>query len=418
MKTNHPQKNKPTEWQETRLADIGVFSKGSGISKEQLSESGNNAIRYGELYTKHDFQIKRIYSFIKDDVASQSKEIKYGDILFAGSGETIDEIGKSAAYLIKEKAYAGGDTIIFSPKNSNTLFLSYFLNIGEARKKLRELGQGQSVVHIYKSDIENLKLHLPPLAEQNRIVSVLETWDKAIEKLSKKIEVKKQIKKSLMQNLLTGNKRLKGFSDKWVFLKLGEIGDFRGGNGFPERYQGNSFGDYPFFKVSDMNHLGNEVKMIKSNNWITENIRSDVGATIFPKNTIILAKIGAAIFLERKRILIQDSCIDNNVMGFIVKNLDNNFVFYKFLQISFSRYANITALPSLSGVELSEIEIKVPKSKEEQKAIAEILTTADKEITELEKKLSILKEQKRYLLNNLITGTIRTPETLSIKLTK
>ncbi|PIR66895.1 MAG: restriction endonuclease subunit S, partial [Parcubacteria group bacterium CG10_big_fil_rev_8_21_14_0_10_36_14] len=159
MKTNQLQKNIPKEWQLTKLADIGVFSKGAGIAKEELSENGHNAIRYGELYTRYNVKINKIYSFISDKIIPLTKKIKYGDILFAGSGETIDEIGKSATYLLKEDCYAGGDVIIFSPKNANSLFLSYFLNFGEGRKKLRELGQGQSIVHIYKSDMEEIKLH-------------------------------------------------------------------------------------------------------------------------------------------------------------------------------------------------------------------------------------------------------------------
>lgn len=223
MKNNSNQKIIPDGWRETKLASIGTFSKGSGISKEQLSETGHNAIRYGELYTRHNFHIKKIYSFISDEIIPLTKKIDFGDILFAGSGETIDEIGKSAAYLLTEPAYAGGDTIIFRPKNANSLFLSYFLNVGEARKKLRELGQGQSVVHIYKSDIENVRLHLPPLPEQNRIVAVLETWDRVIEKLGYKIEVKKRIKKGLMQELLTGKTRLLGFRGVWESTAFGDI---------------------------------------------------------------------------------------------------------------------------------------------------------------------------------------------------
>ena len=76
------------------------------------------------------------------------------------------------------------------------------------------------------------------------------------------------------------------------------------------------------------------------------------------------------------------------------------------------------AMPYIKIGMLQDYEIKIPKSSEEQVAIAEILVIADKEITELEKKLFIIKEQKRYLLNNLIAGTIRTPETLSTKLIK
>lgn len=404
MKNNQPQKNTSNGWQETKLSDIGVFSKGVGISKEQLSESGYNAIRYGELYTKHNFQVKKIYSFIKDDVASQAKEIKYGDILFAGSGETIDEIGKSAAYLLEEKAYAGGDTIIFTPKNANSLFLSYFLNIGEGRKKLSEMGQGQSVVHIYKSEIEKLKLHLPPIDEQNRIVSVLETWDKLLEILTQKVEAKKQIKKGLMQDLLTGKKRLKGFSRKWNLFEFGEVCKFW--NGFP-------FSSKDFSSVSGVRIIRN--RDLKGDSSILYFSGENAPDAYFVNNGDVLIGMDGDFIACRWT---KGIALLNQRVGRLTafKNSDKDYLFYR-IQIPLKiieQETSSTTVKHLSSYIFEKYKIILPE-REEQEAIANILTTADREITTLQKKLSLLKEQKRYLLNNLITGTIRTPETLSTK---
>lgn len=85
----------PSDWEILPLSSLGNFSKGKGILKEQVIESGLPCIRYGEIYTTHDFILKEFKSFISEDVATESKEIKNGDILFAGSGETIEEIGKA-----------------------------------------------------------------------------------------------------------------------------------------------------------------------------------------------------------------------------------------------------------------------------------------------------------------------------------
>ncbi|MFH1457081.1 MAG: restriction endonuclease subunit S, partial [Patescibacteria group bacterium] len=205
---NKQQKNILNNWQEVKLKDIGYFTKGSGVSKSELANIGYNAVRYGEIYTRHNIYIKKIYSFISEEAAKNAKEINYGDILFAGSGETIDEIGKSAVYLLRDDCYAGGDIIIFSPQKQNSLFLAFLLNSKIARRQFKKLGQGQSVVHIYKKDLENFNILLPSLPEQKRIVEVLETWDKYLEKLGRKIEVKKNIKKSLMQKLLSGKMRV------------------------------------------------------------------------------------------------------------------------------------------------------------------------------------------------------------------
>jgi type I restriction enzyme S subunit len=90
----------PNDWEVKRLGEIGIFSKGKGILKAQVLESGLPCIRYGEIYTTHHFVIKEFKSYISEEVASESQEILRGDILFAGSGETIDDIGKAVVYML------------------------------------------------------------------------------------------------------------------------------------------------------------------------------------------------------------------------------------------------------------------------------------------------------------------------------
>jgi type I restriction enzyme S subunit len=195
------------KWQNRTLSDLGNFSKGTGILKDQVSEKGFNAVRYGELYTVYSYQINKVFSHIPASITTEAREIKYGDILFAGSGETNDEIGKSAAYLLHEKCYAGGDIIVFSPNGCDSLFLSYFLNVGESRKLLRELGQGQSVVHLYKSDLETMELRIPSYTEQKAIATVLYTAETEISIFERKLSYFKDQKKYLLNNLITGTIR-------------------------------------------------------------------------------------------------------------------------------------------------------------------------------------------------------------------
>ena len=152
----------PSEWEVKELGELGQFSKGKGILKDQLSESGLPCIRYGEIYTTYDFIVKNVKSFISEEVSKESQEIKKGDILFAGSGETTEEIGKAVAYINNEKAYAGGDVIILSTYSSvNAEWLSFVLETNAARKQKRVLGQGNSVVHIYSRELSKVKLPLP-----------------------------------------------------------------------------------------------------------------------------------------------------------------------------------------------------------------------------------------------------------------
>ncbi len=200
---------KGQKWNKKCFKNLGIFSKGKGVSKSELLDYGFPAIRYGELYTKHHIFIREIGSYIGEESKKRSKPIRYGDILFAGSGETIDEIGKSAVYLGESEAYAGGDIILFSPyEKEMAVFLTCLLNSNSLRKELQKYGQGQSVVHVYKKNLEQLIISLPNLAEQEKIVGVVNAADKEIELLRDKLEELKKQKKGLMQKLLMGEVRV------------------------------------------------------------------------------------------------------------------------------------------------------------------------------------------------------------------
>ena len=199
------------DWKEFYLEDLGVFSKGKGLSKKDLSEDGIPCVRYGELYTQHHFYIKKYYSFITEEIAKTSKKLVNGDIIFAGSGEKLEDIGKCAAFLDNMKVYVGGDTIIMSPNKSLVYseFFGFFLNSQCLRRQIYKLGQGHTVVHLYTKDIKRLRVKIPSLEEQKRISSILVTADKEIEVIKLEIEKLSKLKKGLMQQLLTGKKRVK-----------------------------------------------------------------------------------------------------------------------------------------------------------------------------------------------------------------
>jgi len=195
-------------WKSTTLKKVGHFFKGEGISKAELVENGFKAVRYGELYTRHHIKIKKIFSFITKKTAENAVNLKKGDIAFAGSGETIDEIGKSAVYLDNDDCYVGGDVIVLRVNTENdAMFLAFYLNSLVARKELRKMGQGQSVVHIYKKDLEKLTLNAPALKEQTAIANILTKADDEIECLEQKKKFMEAQKKFLLNNLVTGKIR-------------------------------------------------------------------------------------------------------------------------------------------------------------------------------------------------------------------
>ena len=199
-----------TPWQKVKLGEIGKFDKGVGVPKEKIVSEGCKAITYGEIYTKYDYVIKDFASYIDSDTAQTSKQISSGAIIFAGSGETLDDIGKCVAFIDNDKAYAGGDIIIFNPSvEVDSLVLSYILNSPVAIAQKRRYGQGHSVVHIYQKDLARIEFELPSLLEQKAIAEVLTTADDEIATHRKKLDALRLQKRGLMQQLLTGKTRVK-----------------------------------------------------------------------------------------------------------------------------------------------------------------------------------------------------------------
>ena len=199
-----------TPWQKVKLGEIGKFDKGAGVPKDKITSSGCKAITYGEIYTKYNYVINQFTSYIDEETARESKGISSGTILFAGSGETLEDIGKCVAFIDNDKAYAGGDIIIFNPSiEVDSLVLSYILNSPVAIAQKRRYGQGHSVVHIYQKDLARIELELPSLPEQKAIAEVLTTADDEIATHRKKLDALRLQKRGLMQQLLTGKTRVK-----------------------------------------------------------------------------------------------------------------------------------------------------------------------------------------------------------------
>ncbi|MDE3234514.1 MAG: restriction endonuclease subunit S [Bacteroidota bacterium] len=389
----------PSDWTVMPLGTLGSFSKGKGILKEQVISDGLPCIRYGEIYTTHDFIIKEFKSFISDDVAAESKEIENGDILFAGSGETIEEIGKAVAYIGSEKAYAGGDVIILSTKKDvNPECLSYALETDFVKRQKRVLGQGNSVVHIYPSDLSKVKIILPPLPEQKNIAQVLSTADAAIHTNEKLIAQKELRKKWLMQQLLTGKKRLKGFGEEWKENKLEYfIKEYKQKPTGVDNYEVLTSAKSGLMKQTDYygdNRITNrddaDYNVIPPN-YLTYRSRSDDGLFTFNKNDLGITGL-----------------ISGYYPVFTIKNGDLDFIlmYMNYYKQKLTKYAIGTSQLVLAMNSLKEAKFVLPEH-EEQAAIARVLQSADKEISLLKLTAEKLREKKKGLMQKLLTGKIR-----------
>jgi type I restriction enzyme S subunit len=337
-------------------------------------------------------------------------KITHGDVLIAMSGATTGKVGRFYPKPPDGYAYLNQRVGKFEIKDERKTDLDYFHQITQTSRFLHSVvidSIGGAQPNVSGSEIESIVLNWPPLPEQKKIARILSTWDKAIETVDKLIENSQQQKKALMQQLLTGKKRMPGFSGEWKKVRLGKVCTFKGGFGFKEQYQGVEQGDYPFIKVSDMNLQGNEKYITCSANWISEETRKIIGARAFPKNSIVFAKVGAALLLNRRRILTRDTLIDNNMMAAACsKNAHPEFIYHLLLTIDFAKYVQEGAVPSINQSTLNAIKVHMPPYNE-QAEIAKVLNGMEQLTASYEKQGMNLSQQKQALMQQLLTGKRR-----------
>jgi type I restriction enzyme S subunit len=191
-----------------RLGELGRFIKGSGVRRDQAQSGDIPCVRYGEIYTTHHDVIRRFASRISRAVADTATRIQRGDLLFAGSGETKEEIGKCVALADEVEAYAGGDIIILRPQNGDPFFLGYLMNTPQVVRQKANKGQGDAVVHISAAALGAIEMSLPDEKEQDAIASVLSDMDAEIAVLDVRLDKTRAVKQAMMQALLTGRVRL------------------------------------------------------------------------------------------------------------------------------------------------------------------------------------------------------------------
>lgn len=188
----------------------------------------------------------------------------------------------------------------------------------------------------------------------------------------------------------------------WAYSTLSELCSFSGGSAFKEIYQGAQSGEYPFIKVSDMNLPANDRFIVDAANWISANVRQSIKAKAFPKNSVVFAKVGAALLLNRRRILTRETCIDNNMMAAQPMVDDHHFLYYLLQDIDLGKIVQSGAVPSVNQGQLNDICTLIPPLPEQQK-IAKILTSVDEVIEKTQAQIGKLKDLKTGMMQELLT---------------
>ena len=203
----------PSEWEVKKLKYIAdTFLKGSGITKEEIVINGDTpCVRYGELYTKYDYHFTECQTRTNLGIIETPKYFSHGDVLFTCTGELVEEIGKSIAYLGNEKCLAGGDIIVLK-HSQDPMFMGFALDSKYVQGQ-KSFGKTKlKVVHISSGEIARLLIVLPPKEEQKEIADYLDkkctAIDTAIEQKQNLIEKLTEYKKSLIYECVTGKKEI------------------------------------------------------------------------------------------------------------------------------------------------------------------------------------------------------------------
>lgn len=394
----------PEGWKEIFLGNILDFKNGLNADKAAYGHGckfvnvmdviNNTIIKHENIIGKVNTTAKNIDLF----------KLKYGDILFNRTSETKEEIALSSVYMDHSLAVYGGFVIRGRPKNSNinTDFSLYFFQSPSFRNQAIKSAQGVVRANIGQDSLSRILLPLPPLPEQKKIAAILSTWDRAIEGTEKLLANSQQQKKALMQQLLTGKKRLPGFTGEWKKTNIGNIAK-------EISIRNKNRKNYPVISCTKTKGFVDSLsffnKKVYSDDLSGYKIisRNQIG---FPSNHVEEGSIG----LQN---LHDDAIVSPIYTVFSMEeNADPLFVF---AVLKTDHYRQIFAAATNSSVDrrgslrwsaFSQIKINLP-SLPEQQAIAAVLTTADEEITTIESDLSRLRQEKKALMQQLLTGKRR-----------
>ena len=397
-------------WEQRKLGNLGLnISDGDWIEKQHIFENGQyRIIQTGNIGVDEYLDKPQNAKYFRQEDFNQLKanEIFPGDIVVcrladpAGRAVILPNIGKQMVTSV--------DVAILRPSSRISFrFLVSQLNNPRNLKQVQIMASGSTRTRISRKNLEREIIQLPNINEQKKIGSFFSILNSTIALHQRKLAKLKELKQGYLQKLFpkNGSKfpqlRFSGFADAWEQRKLGEVGKTQSGIGFPDAEQGGTEG-VPFYKVSDMNKPGNEHEMVNANNYVNyEQLSRKKWKIIETVPAVIFAKVGAAIMLNRKRLVTSPFLIDNNTMAYVFDGSQNiDFGKTLFETINLPRYAQVGALPSYNGSDIESIEVTLP-NKGEQVKLGAFFKSLDDTITLHKRKLEKLQELKKGYLQKM-----------------
>ena len=360
------------EWEEERLADIADLYKGTGISKDQLSDDGEPCILYGELYTK--YKSETIREVISKTNINNTKLVKSkaNDVIIPCSGETAEDIA-TARCVLNGNILLGGDLNIIRLHGYDGAFMSYQLN-GRRKYDIAKVAQGVSVVHLYGEHLKGVKTINPCLEEQKKIAKLLSLLDERIATQNKIIEDLKKLKSAISENLFKAvNGDVVILSEICEIIKGKQVnGEFLSEKG---KYYVMNGGTEPSGYYSDYNVEANTISISEGGN--------SCGYVQF--NTSPFWSGGHCYTIQK-----------------IAGNVDHLYLYHylKSQEDAIMKLRIGSGLPNIQKKDLAMFKIKIP-TVEQQKAISTFLSSLERKAEIEERIQNAMQKEKQYLLRQM-----------------
>jgi len=379
----------PEGWTKEILGGVSEFKNGLNFTKSDLGESikivgVGNFKDFSELRNTDNLEYVRVANNVRDE-----ELLKSGDLLFVRSNGNKKLIGRCLYFpIVKEKLSYSGFTIRGRVDSRKILpeYASNLVRSSFVKRQILQNGGGTNISNLSQQILNDVIFGLPPLPEQDKIAQILSTWDKAIEKLESLITTKQKRKKALMQQLLTGKKRFARFEGNWNKVKLESLCSIKTGK--KDVNEGNPKGLYPFYTCAKEPTYSDEYSF-------------DCEALLIAGN----GALGTTHYFNGKFEAYQRTYVLNGFSHKIYISFLHQFVLY-WLNRDIEREKQHGAMPYIKLGLLQNFKVLVPPI-EEQQQISSVLSAADKEIEIHQNQLSAMKEQKKGLMQQLLTGKKR-----------
>ena len=382
------------------LKDIAIkMFRGSGIKRTDLTETGIPCVRYGEIYTTYGVWFDTCVSHTVLENNPSPKYFENGDILFAITGEKIEEIAKCTAYVGHEQCMAGGDLVVMK-HNQNAKYLSYVLSTTDAQQQKSKGKVKSKVVHASLADIQNIVIPVPPLPVQEEIVRILDQFTQTEMELQNKISAEIEARKKQHDYY---KKKLLSFGKNVEWKTLGDVGKVSMCKRIMKA-ETSTTGDIPFYKIGT---FGKEPDAFISK----ETFEKYKAKYSYPKKGDILISaagtIGRTVVFDGEPAYFQDS---NIVWIANDENMVLNQFLYYYYQLQPWKASEGGTISRLYNDNISKAKIPVPTIEEQKWIIGklnQVEPVFDTLVSELTAELSARQTQYEYYRDKLLTFKAR-----------